>query len=228
MTTQESLPMDATARERTARVRRHLLIDRLFHWTLAGSVLTLLVTAFAPILGWDIAWVQVHWITGIVLGVIVLFHVARALIRLDLWSMLPDRKDMVSAWRGTLLTLGFRSQPPEKPGKYELMQKLYHWGIAGWIFVLIATGGVMLAKINTPFWQRSPYFLTDFQWGIVYSIHDFFALGLITLIIMHVYFAVRPDKIFLLRSMIVGWITEKELEAEHEPNRWRGERANQS
>lgn len=225
MTVHESLNMYAAATERRTRVVRHFLTERLFHWVLAGSVLTLLVTAFAPIFNWEIDWVPVHWITGVVLIVIVLFHIVRAVFKLDLWSMTPDRKDVANAWRSSLLTLGVRSQPPGKAGKYPLMQKLYHWGIAGWIFVLIATGGLMLAKIDTPFWQRNPYFLTDFQWGIVYTVHDFFALGLITLIIMHVYFALRPDKIFLLRSMLVGWTTEKEYETEHDPDRWRGERA---
>ena len=72
-----------------------------------------------------------------------------------------------------------------------------------------------MAKIDTPFWQRNPFFLTDFQWGLVYSIHGFFALGMITFLIILVYFALRPHKRFLLRSMTRG-----EYLAEHDPVRW--------
>jgi cytochrome b subunit of formate dehydrogenase len=202
------------------RVVRHLLADRLFHWTLAASVLILLVTAFGPVLGWQFDWVPIHWITGVVLIAVILFHIVRALISLDFWSMMPDLQDLANAWRAAVLTLGGRAETPGKPGKYPLMQKLYHWGIAGWILVLVATGGLMLAKIDTPFWQRNPYFLSDFEWGIVYTIHDFFALGLLTLVMMHVYFAVRPDKIFLLRSMILGWMTRRDYRDNHDPRRW--------
>ncbi len=204
---------------------RHRLTERLFHWVLAASGLTLLVTAFAPILGWQFDWVPVHWLTGIVLIAAVLFHIIRSLVSLEFWSMMPDWGDIVNAWRAVALTLGGKADAPGKPGKYPLMQKLYHWGIAGWILVLIATGGLMLAKIDTSFWQRNPYFLSDFEWGIVYTIHDFFALGMLPLIIMHVYFALRPDKIFLLRSMLLGWVTRREYLDNHDPKRWVAEPA---
>ncbi len=209
------------------RVLRHLATERLFHWVLAGSVLTLIVTSFAPILGWDINWVPVHWITGVVLIVVILFHIVRAVVSLDLWSMMPDRKDMANALRAAAFVSGSSGEAPGKPGKYPLAQKLYHWGIAFWLLVLIVTGGLMLAKIDTTFWQRNPYFLSESTWGIVYAIHGFFALGLITLVMMHIYFALRPDKIFLLRSMILGWMTRREYLAEHDPERWAGEGAGQ-
>lgn len=220
-----STPDISATGEQKGRVVRHLIVERLFHWVLAGSVLTLLVTSFGPILGWKFDWLATHWITGLVLTAAILFHIIRAIVGLDLWSMIPDRKDLANAGRAVARTFGVHAQLPSKAGKYPLMQKLYHWGIAGWILVLIGSGGLMLAKIDTPFWRRHPYFLSDAQWGIVYSVHDFFALGLITLIIMHVYFALRPDKIYLLRSMILGWVTRGECEKDHDPDRWAGEGA---
>ena len=36
---------------------------------------------------------------------------------------------------------------------------------------LVATGLLMLAKLDTPFWQRNPYWLSETTWGIVYTIH---------------------------------------------------------
>lgn len=217
-----------TAAAREERVIRHPLAERLFHWVLAASVLTLLVTAFGPILGWDFDWVTIHWIAGLVLTAAVLYHIVRAIFALDFWSMMVDRVDMQNAWRAVLLVMGRDTPAPEKSGKYPLMQKLFHWGMAGWILVLIATGLLMLAKLDTPFWQRDPYWLSDFTWGIIYTIHGFFALATITLIMMHVYFALRPDKIFLLRSMVMGWITRREYLDNHDPSRWKPKSADEA
>ena len=49
------------------RIVRHALADRVFHWLAAACVLTLLATAFLPILGLEFGWVTVHWMTGLVL-----------------------------------------------------------------------------------------------------------------------------------------------------------------
>ena len=61
-----------------ARVVRHALADRVFHWLTAACVLTLLGTAFLPILGLKFDWVMVHWMTGLVLIGAVLFHLVRS------------------------------------------------------------------------------------------------------------------------------------------------------
>ena len=53
--------------ELDAREGEHALPDRLFHWLSAACVLTLLGTAFLPILGLPFGWVTVHWVTGVVL-----------------------------------------------------------------------------------------------------------------------------------------------------------------
>lgn len=211
---------DETGSRGQEKVIRHYPDERWFHWLLATAILTLLVTGFSATLGWKFNWVPIHWITGVFVTLIVLYHIAKAIFGRYVSVMWPDRKDLANAWRSVRLVMGLGTKVPGKPGKYPLMQKLYHWGIAGWILVLIATGLLMLAKLDTPFWKRNPYFLTEMQWGIVYSIHGFLALGLITLIIIHVYFALRPDKIFLLRSMIVGWTTRSEWLGESDPTRW--------
>ena len=39
----------------SGRVRRHHLVDRLYHWLMAASVLILMGTAFLPILGYKFA-----------------------------------------------------------------------------------------------------------------------------------------------------------------------------
>ena len=37
----------------------------------------------------------------------------------------------------------------------------------------------------------------------------------------HVYFAVRPEKWWITRSMLLGWITRRQYLEHHEPERWR-------
>lgn len=61
------------------RVLRHRLADRLFYWAMAACMLVLMLTGFLPILGVNFAWVDSHWIAGVVLTVLVIFHIVRAL-----------------------------------------------------------------------------------------------------------------------------------------------------
>lgn len=202
------------------RVVRHHLPDRLYHWTMAASALTLLFTAFAPILGWKFEWVTAHWIAGVVLTAVIVFHIVRSVVWLDFWSMMIDLEDIRNAWRAVGQALGRGGPPPAKPGKYPLPQKLYHWAIAAIVLGLVATGLLMLLKIDTPLWRRNPYWFSDHDWGVIYAIHDIFAMATIALVMVHIYFAVRPEKLWITRSMIHGWITRQEYLTHHDPKRW--------
>ncbi len=187
---------------------------------MAASVLVLLGTGFLPILGVRFAWVTIHWIAGLVLTAAVIFHVVRALIWLEPSSMLIRGYDLRDAWRAIGRGLGRPSPAPGRPGKYVLLQKLYHHVIAVILLILIGTGLVMMVKVDTPFWTRDPYWLSDATWGMVYVLHGVTAMATITLLMVHVYFALRPEKLWLTRSMIVGWITGADYAAQHDPARW--------
>lgn len=190
------------------RMQRHKAIDRAYHWLMAASVLILLVTAFLPILGVKFEWVGIHWVTGLVLTAIVLFHIIRATIWQSFWAMMIDGADLKA--------------PFGKPGKYSLAQKLYHLAISVLILAVIATGLLMWRKVDTPFWQRDPYWLSTESWGVVYAIHGLVAMALVTMVIIHVYFALRPDEWHLTRSMLRGWISRKEYQDHYDPQRWAG------
>lgn len=208
------------------RVARHDLFDRLYHWTVAASVLILMFTAFLPILGVKFEWVTIHWIAGIVLTVAVLCHIVRAVFFQDVKSMLVWIDDIRDAWIALSRFFGGGAPPPEKPGKYPLLQKLYHMGIVVFILGLIVSGALMLAKIDTPWWRRNPYFIensmwgVDATWGIIYAVHGFCAMATLSMVMIHVYFAFRPEKLWITRSMILGWITTKEYLTYHSPRRW--------
>ncbi|HEU4617116.1 MAG TPA: cytochrome b/b6 domain-containing protein, partial [Gammaproteobacteria bacterium] len=64
---------------RSGLIERHAWPDRAFHWITAAAVLTLLATAFLPILGVEFGWVTIHWAAGWALIAALLFHIVRAL-----------------------------------------------------------------------------------------------------------------------------------------------------
>jgi formate dehydrogenase subunit gamma len=200
---------------------RHKAVDRLVHWLGAVAVLVLLGTAFLPILGIQFAWVTVHWVTGIALLAIVLFHIVRALLWQSvrsMWISLADLRDAAALAR---FNLRLSDQPPGRPGKYSLAQKLIHHLFALVILTTLATGLLMLMRIDTPWWRRNPYWFEESTWGVIYVLHGLASLLLITMVIAHVYFALRPEKLHFTRSMILGWITRREYESHHDPARWR-------
>ena len=55
---------------------------------------------------------------------------------------------------------------------------------------------------------------------LTYVTHGLAGVGLVGLVIAHVYFAVRPEKWWITKSMILGWITRRQYLEHHEPSRW--------
>jgi len=202
------------------RVARHLLPDRVYHWAMAAAVLTLLATGFLPILGWKFEWVTAHWIAGVMLAGLVVFHIVRASVWLDFWSVVPGLEDLRSGWCAVGQALGRQGPAPLKPGKYSILQKAYHLLIAIVVLALVATGLLMLLKIDTPLWRRNPYWYSDRQWGIIYVIHDLCAMAVITLLMAHIYFALRPEKWWMTLSMLRGWVSRADYLRHHDPARW--------
>jgi formate dehydrogenase subunit gamma len=211
---------EASGKAAGARIVRHALPDRLFHWVTALSVLILLGTAFLPILGVEFAWVTIHWITGLVLIAAVLFHTLRALFWQSLRSIWIGRADLRDALAIARSSLRLTRQPLAKPGKYSFAQKLIHHLFALVVLATLITGALMLVRIDTPWWQRNPYWLPGDVWGVIYVLHGLGALVLITMVMTHVYFALRPEKLLFTRSMILGWITREEYADHHDPKRW--------
>lgn len=194
----------------SSKVQRHAGVDRLFHWINAATMFVLLATSLLPIVGIRFAWVEIHWIAGIVLTVAVLFHILRALIWQGLRTMLIGGRDLAEA-AGKVL-----------PGKYSLAQKLMHHGFSLALLVAIVTGVLMMVKAGTPFFERDPYIFTLSTWGLITLLHDLAAFLAVFLVIVHVYFSLLPEKRMYLRSMISGWVTRSEARQNHDPARWPG------
>lgn len=203
------------------RIVRHAGFDRLIHWIIAICVLVLLATAFLPILGIDFKWTVIHWATGFVLIAAVITHILRSLTAKRVRRVWISTRDIGDAFRIAKINVRLSSGPPPKPGKFSFAQKLIHLAFSVVVLAACVTGGLMMAKVDTPWWDRNPFWLTDETWGLVYLVHGFSALLLITMVMAHVYFALRPEKAMFLRSMFLGWITRTEYEQGHDPKRWR-------
>lgn len=200
------------------------MIDRLGHWAMAVCVLLLMGTSFLPIVGFEFGWVTIHWVTGIVLIVAVIAHIVRSLIAKSLASIWLGKDDLRDVFSTVKWSFRWSSAMPNKPGKYSAAQKIIHHSFALAILTTTLTGALMLAKIDTPWWERNPYLISDSTWGLVYALHDLAALMLITMVICHVYFALRPEKWLYTRSMVLGWITRREYESRHDARRWQVEK----
>jgi hypothetical protein len=110
--------------------------------------------------------------------------------------------------------------PGPKPGKYPLGNRLYHMAIVLAGLAVVVTGLLMMKRVRTPLFTRDPYLLGDSTWGFTYVSHGLAGVALVGLVIAHVYFAIRPEKRWITRSMILGRITRREYLEHHDPDRW--------
>ncbi len=202
------------------RVERHSFGARAFHGIMALAMLALLVTAFLPKVGVQFPWVTYHWIAGIVLTISVLYHIIHAIFILDFWSIWPDRVDIEDASRRMKLAMGQPSPEPRKFAKYPLENKLFHLIVMLAGLSVIATGLFMMKRVRTPLFTRNPYLFSDMTWGWMYVLHGLAGVGFVALVTVHIYFAIRPEKLFITKSMIFGWISREKYLEHHDPQRW--------
>ena len=105
------------------RVTRHSLAARAFHWIMAASMLTLLVTSFAPILGWQFDWVEIHWMAGIALTISIIYHIIHASFWLDFWSIWLNKEDVNEAMTRFKRSMGGNAPAPRKSGEVSVGQQ---------------------------------------------------------------------------------------------------------
>ncbi|MGH9481436.1 MAG: cytochrome b/b6 domain-containing protein [Terriglobales bacterium] len=202
------------------RVSRHSLTARLFHWIMAAAMLVLLFTAFLPKAGVQFNWVVYHWIAGLVLTASILFHIVHASFFMDFWAIWPDKTDLRDLMRRLKRFSGRPAPPPARFRKYPLENQLYHAVIVIAGLAVIVTGLFMLKRVPTGLLVRNPYLFSDMTWGMLYVLHGLAGVGLIALVMVHVYMGLRPEKLVLTKSMIVGWISRDQYLEEHDPERW--------
>ena len=203
-----------------AQILRHAMSERVFHWGMSAAMLVLLITAFLPIMGIQFAWVTIHWVAGLVLTAMIVYHIIHATFWQDFWAMWVDGKDIKAGIAEVSHILGRNGTEVPKAAKYPIDHKLFHHGAAVSGLAAIVTGIFMMLRLETPFWTANPYMLTESSWGIMYVVHGVSGVVLIALTISHIYFAIRPDKWWITKSMIYGTISSEKYVEVHDPNRW--------
>ena len=98
--------------------------------------------------------------------------------------------------------------------------KMYHMIIVLTGLSVSLTGFFMLFRVRTPFFERNPYLFGDRTWGMMYVLHGLAGVGLIALIMAHVYFALRPEKFVMTKSMVFGSLDREHFLEHHDPKRW--------
>lgn len=211
---------DTEASQVPEKILRHSAGARWFHWSMTVTMFVLLVTAFFPVLGIQFPWVTIHWIAGLGLILTLLYHIYNVFAKQDIRTMFMGRKDLED---GTIaIKKALRATKKERPraGKYPADQKLFHHAATVATLGAVVTGILMMFRVDNFLWAQNPYLFGDLAWGWIYVIHGACGIGLIFLVITHIYFAIRPEKRWMTLSMIYGWIDRNRYLQNHDPERW--------
>ncbi|MCH8810884.1 MAG: cytochrome b/b6 domain-containing protein [Gemmatimonadetes bacterium] len=203
-----------------AQILRHAMSERVFHWGMSVAMLVLLVTAFLPIMGIQFAWVTIHWVAGVILTLMIAYHMVHATFFQDFWAMWVNGADIKAGMAELSHMVGRNGTEVPKAAKYPIDHKMFHHGAAVSGLAAIVTGIFMMLRLETPFWTANPYLLSETAWGVMYIVHGVSGVALIALVITHIYFAIRPDKWWITKSMIYGFIGRDEYVEHFDPNRW--------
>ena len=202
------------------QILRHAMSERVFHWAMSVAMLVLLVTAFAPVMGIQFAWVTIHWVAGVILTVMIIYHIIHAVFWQDFWAMWVSKADIEAGVTELKHIVGRNGTEVPKAPKYPIDHKLFHHGAAVSGLAAIVTGVLMMLRLETPFWTANPYMFADSSWGVIYVVHGVGGVVLIAMVISHIYFAIRPDKWWITKSMIFGFIGPDKYVENFDPSRW--------
>ncbi len=212
--------LEAERKDLPAHITRHSFVARMFHWVMAFAMLALLFTAFLPIVGVQFAWVEWHWMAGILLTASIMFHIVHATFFMDFWSIWVGPKDIPEIKIELAREFGREDLPGPRPGKYPLGNRLYHVAVMVAGLVVVVTGVLMMWRVRTNIVPRNPYIMSDVTWGLTYVGHGLMGVGFVGLVIAHIYFALRPEKLWVTKAMLFGTITRREYLENHDPDRW--------
>ena len=181
---------------------------------MALCMIMLIFTGISPVIGIEFDWVPIHWISGTIFTILIIWHLIRSIFFQDIFSMWISfseiRSFIIAIFRNRVL----------KSGKYSIPQKLLHNTVTVISLVAIITGILLMVRIDTPLWERNPYLFDQSTWGWIYVFHGLSSLCFISIIIIHIYFAIRPEKFFYTRSMVFGSISKKDFDDNHDDKLW--------
>lgn len=202
------------------KLQRHKPGARGFHWSMSATMFALLITAFFPVIGIRFPWVTIHWIAGVLLILTVIYHIYHVFAKQDFWTMWIDRRDVEEGKLGLKAAMGQADIERPRAGKYPVDQKMFHHVAMIATLGAVVTGVLMMFRVDNFLLPMNTYMFSDTAWGWIYVIHGVCGIGLIFLVIAHVYFAIRPEKRWMTWSMINGWIDRDRYLQNHDPARW--------
>ena len=208
------------ARGLPEKLQRHKPGARGFHWSMSATMFALLITAFFPVIGIRFPWVTIHWIAGVLLILTVIYHIYHVFAKQDFWTMWIDRRDVEEGKLGLKAAMGQADIERPRAGKYPVDQKMFHHVAMIATLGAVVTGVLMMFRVDNFLLPMNTYMFSDTAWGWIYVIHGVCGIGLIFLVIAHVYFAIRPEKRWMTWSMINGWIDRERYLQNHDPARW--------
>jgi formate dehydrogenase subunit gamma len=220
-------------------VERFTLTQRVGHWVMAISIFLLMLSGFI-IMNTDVtinalpgvSWLALHELTGIILIGYTVFHVGHVAAKgtwMKMWFSRNDLEDQL------VRVKNFFGLTEEYPRQFEYpgAQKMLHAGVTAATLGLIVTGLVLLRRLNfVGLWEATREFSflgIDFTLGQAGSlgliswsfvVHDFLAIGMVALVMGHVYFALRPQEWGITRSMITGNVPTELYAEKYDPRSW--------
>lgn len=217
----------ASAPAEPAAFERYAAGGRLYHWGILGLMVLLLMSGaafFAPggvisLVGLaDISWLLVHVILGWLFVAFIIVHMGYGFLDTGMQHMLyhkGDGRDFAMRLKHYVWGNG----KLEKHGKFNVVQKTYHWMLVGFALVMIGTGislflsSEMVVSLsgNWVRWQR--------------LIHDVFSFLFLAVIVAHVYMRLLRTRWPQLVSMITGKLSRPAFEHEHDWDKWKPETA---
>jgi formate dehydrogenase gamma subunit len=215
-----SPPSGAAAEE---QMERHTLFQRIFHWAnaiavfiLAGSGWMIYQPGQVPLMeGAPSEWFLWHrWGVALLLVGIAAHIIREAFIAQEANPMVFNRAEVRRILSIFKNFFGLSKNYP-LAGKYHTGQLIFHWAVAGNLFLLILTGMVLWKPLR----DFLPLSLFGLGWDFIYFtriLHVFFSATLFASLIGHIYFALFIKKNWPeAKSMVTGRMPLREYLTSH-------------
>jgi formate dehydrogenase gamma subunit len=211
------------------RYLRMTLNERIQHFLLLSSFITLVITGFAlkfPESLW-VRWLRdifgsnafefrsdLHRIAAVIMVGVSLYHLfyviftrrGRKLIS-DMWFKKSDITDLSSSFK---YYTGKKKERP-KFGRFSYIEKMEYWAVV-WGTVIMGITGSLL-------WFENTFLpvISNSGMDLATTIHYYEAiLASLAILVWHFYFVIyNPDVYPMNKAWFIGYLTEEEMEKEH-------------
>lgn len=200
------------------QLRRRDATQIAYHWVNFAAIASLSFTGLAIYFGASgtANYFAGHlWAAWIFLAALVvhIWHDMVTLKQLErMWVTRQDLRDTMKRLRGAG---GASAEPASKHGHYKVEQIVFHWVLALDLLGLVITGLILWQPgriLVAPFWM-------PWGWDAIFFarvLHQVFTLGLLVLVLAHVYFALLvPKNRIYLKSIFTGRVPLAQYAEEH-------------